>query len=44
MRTLGIPVVLDRMLQQAVAQVIAIKFEMEFEDYSYGLFTSFFVF
>jgi len=36
MRTLGIPVVLDRMLQQAVAQVIAIKFEMEFDDYSYG--------
>jgi group II intron reverse transcriptase/maturase len=36
MRILGIPVVLDRMLQQAVSQVIAIKFEMEFEDYSYG--------
>ncbi len=26
----------DRMLQQAVGQVLAIKFEMEFEDYSYG--------
>jgi len=35
-RLLGIPTVIDRMLQQAVAQVIAIKFEMEFEDYSYG--------
>lgn len=35
-RLLGIPTVLDRLLQQAVAQVIAIKFEMEFEDYSYG--------
>ena len=35
-RMLGIPTVLDRLLQQAVGQVIAIKFEMEFEDYSYG--------
>jgi len=35
-RLLGIPTVADRLLQQAVAQVIAIKFEMEFEDYSYG--------
>jgi group II intron reverse transcriptase/maturase len=35
-RLLGIPTVIDRMLQQAVGQVIAIKFEMEFEDYSYG--------
>lgn len=35
-RLLGIPTVIDRMLQQAVSQVIAIKFEMEFEDYSYG--------
>jgi RNA-directed DNA polymerase len=24
------------MLQQAVGQVLAIKFEMDFEDYSYG--------
>jgi group II intron reverse transcriptase/maturase len=31
-RLLGIPTVLDRLLQQAVGQVIAIKFE----DYSYG--------
>jgi len=35
-RLLGIPTVIDRLLQQAVGQVIAIKFEMEFEDYSYG--------
>ena len=34
-RLLGIPTVVDRLLQQAVGQVIAIKFEMEFEDYSY---------
>src|ERR1700677_4994301 len=36
MRLLGIPTVVDRMLQQAVGQVIAIKFEMEFEEYSFG--------
>jgi RNA-directed DNA polymerase len=35
-RLLGVPTVMDRMLQQAVGQVLAIKFEMEFEDYSYG--------
>jgi RNA-directed DNA polymerase len=35
-RLLGIPTVVDRVLQQAVSQVIAIKFEMEFVDYSYG--------
>ncbi len=35
-RLLGIPTVADRLLQQSVGQVIAIKFEMEFEDYSYG--------
>jgi RNA-directed DNA polymerase len=35
-RLLGIPTVTDRLLQQAVGQVIAIKFEMDFEDYSYG--------
>jgi group II intron reverse transcriptase/maturase len=35
-RLLGVPTVTDRLLQQAVGQVIAIKFEMEFEDYSYG--------
>jgi len=35
-RLLGVPTVADRLLQQAVGQVIAIKFEMEFEDNSYG--------
>ncbi|MFN8206585.1 MAG: group II intron reverse transcriptase/maturase [Bacteroidales bacterium] len=35
-RLLGIPVVVDRLLQQATGQVIAAKFEMEFEDFSYG--------
>ena len=35
-RLLGIPTVVDRLLQQAVTQVITIKFELEFEDYSYG--------
>ena len=35
-RLLGIPTVIDRLLQQAVGQVLAAKFEMEFEDYSYG--------
>ena len=34
-RLLGIPTVADRLLQQAVGQVIAIKFEMEIEDYSF---------
>lgn len=35
-RLLGIPTVLDRMLQQATGQAIALKFEVEFEDQSYG--------
>ena len=35
-RLLGIPTVMDRLLQQAVGQAIAIKFEIEFEGYSYG--------
>jgi len=35
-RLLGVPTVVDRWLQQAVGQAIAIKFEMEFEDNSYG--------
>ncbi len=35
-RLLGIPTVIDRLLQQAVGQAIAIKFEMEFEGNSYG--------
>lgn len=35
-RLLGVPTVTDRLLQQAVGQVLAIKFELDFEDYSYG--------
>jgi RNA-directed DNA polymerase len=36
MRLLGIPTVIDRLLQQAVGQVLANRFEMDFEDFSYG--------
>jgi len=36
MRLLGIPTVTDRMLQQAVLQVINARFEFEFLDTSYG--------
>jgi RNA-directed DNA polymerase len=35
-RLLGIPVVSDRFLQQAAGQAIAAKFEVEFNDNSYG--------
>lgn len=35
-RMLGIPTVVDRWLQQAVSQVLASKFELDFEDHSYG--------
>lgn len=35
-RQLGVPTVVDRVLQQAVSQVIAPKFELEFKDHSYG--------
>ena len=35
-RLLGIPTVTDRMLQQAVAQVIGPSFELEFKEHSYG--------
>jgi len=35
-RLLGIPTVTDRWLQQAVSQVLATKFEMDFEPFSYG--------
>jgi RNA-directed DNA polymerase len=35
-RLLGIPTVTDRMLQQAVSQVIAPHFELTFKDSSYG--------
>lgn len=36
MRLLGIPTVIDRWLQQCVAQAITPKFEFEFKPYSYG--------
>ena len=35
-RLLGIPAVIDRMLQQAVNQILTNKFEFTFEDFSYG--------
>nr|MDA8238865.1 group II intron reverse transcriptase/maturase [Nitrospiraceae bacterium] len=35
-RLLGIPTVLDRMIQQAIAQVLTPIFEKEFSDNSYG--------
>jgi RNA-directed DNA polymerase len=35
-RVLGIPTVTDRLLQQAVAQVIGSSFELEFKEHSYG--------
>lgn len=35
-RMLGIPTVTDRWLQQAVSQQLAMKFELDFEDESYG--------
>ena len=35
-RLLGVPTVIDRMLQQAVSQAIAPYFELEFSPYSYG--------
>lgn len=35
-RLLGVPTVVDRMLQQAVSQAIAPKFELEFREHSYG--------
>ena len=35
-RLLGIPTVVDRLLQQAVHQVISPKFELEFKEHSYG--------
>ena len=36
MRLLGIPTVTDRLLQQAVLQIITAKFEFEFSDFSFG--------
>jgi RNA-directed DNA polymerase len=35
-RMLGIPTVMERLLQQAVSQVIEPQFEMEFTEHSYG--------
>ncbi len=35
-RLLGIPTVIDRMLQQAVSQAIMLRFESEFRPHSYG--------
>jgi group II intron reverse transcriptase/maturase len=35
-RLLGIPTITDRLLQQAVGQIIAIKFEIDFDNQSYG--------
>ena len=35
-RLLGIPTVIDRLLQQAAGQAISIRFEVSFEDQSYG--------
>ena len=35
-RLLGVPTVTDRLLQQAVSQVIMLKFEIEFKAHSYG--------
>lgn len=35
-RKLGIPIVLDRVIQQAMVQVLAPKFEPYFSEYSYG--------
>jgi RNA-directed DNA polymerase len=35
-RLLGVPTVIDRVLQQAVGQILAVKFETEFDDNSYG--------
>ena len=35
-RMLGVPTVVDRLIQQAIAQVLTPVFEREFSDYSYG--------
>src|SRR5450759_2970352 len=35
-RLLGIPTAVDRMIQQAIAQVLSPVFEEEFSKYSYG--------
>jgi len=38
-RLLGVPTVVERWLQQAVSQEIVSKFELDFEDESYGFRT-----
>lgn len=35
-RLLGVPTVFDRVLQQAVSQVIGPRFELQFKEHSYG--------
>ena len=35
-RLLGVPTVIDRMLQQCVSQILSTRFEPEFKDQSYG--------
>jgi RNA-directed DNA polymerase len=35
-RPLGVPTVLDRVIQQAIAQVLTALYEGEFSDHSYG--------
>lgn len=35
-RLLGIPTVIDRMLQQAVSRVVMLRYELEFSSYSFG--------
>ncbi len=35
-RLLGIPTILDRMLQQAIAQRLSQHYDPQFSDYSYG--------
>lgn len=36
MRLLGVPTVVDRWLQQAVSQILMTRYELTFEDHSYG--------
>ena len=35
-RKLGIPTVLDRMIQQSIAQLVSTHYEPKFSNYSYG--------
>ncbi|MDQ8277410.1 reverse transcriptase domain-containing protein, partial [Enterococcus faecium] len=36
MRQLGIPTVVDRVIQQAISQILIPIFEKQFSEYSYG--------